>query len=562
MLRYSQILAAATAALAPIDALHAQTPLTTERVASGLSLPLWIGAPAGDARLFVIEKDGQVRIVDGGVVLPTPFLDITAKTSKGSEQGLLGLAFHPSYASNGLFFVNYTDTAGDTVVSRFQVSAVDPDLADPASEALILFQDQPFENHNGGDLHFGLDGYLYVGFGDGGSQQDPQCHGQALSTWLGKLLRIDVDGAFPYAIPADNPFVGVPGALGEIWLVGLRNPWRWSVDRLTGDLYLGDVGQNRREEIDFAAAGVGGTNYGWKIVEGTRCNQISGCAPGTPACGDPSYVAPIYELFHVGFSGPLAIIGGAVYRGCAIPDLAGTYFFADFNDNKIRSFVYDPGSGVTNFRDRTTELAPGGGLSITSIAAFGTDGFGELYLADHLGGEIFQVVAAAPPAGFSDCDLDGRDDTCAIAADPDLDLDHDGTPDACQGLSADRGDVSAALQNQQTLFLHAPPSEANRLYVLAGSLSGTSPGFTLGSLHVPLNYDDYTDYTLLFANLPPLEMSFARLDSSAGATAAFNLEAIPLPPDLIGMTMVHLYVTIANGTGAYVSNFVELRLLP
>ncbi len=392
-------------ALVCASAAHAQTPLTTELVASGLNRPLWAGAPGGDPRIFVAEKTGRIKIVENGVVLPTPFLSLAGKVSGGSEQGLLGVVFHPDYAQNGLFYVNYTDLNGDTVIARFQVSATDPNVADPASEALILAQAQPFDNHNGGDLHFGPDGYLYIPLGDGGSANDPGCRAQKLSSRLGKILRVDVDSAFPYAVPPDNPFVGTAGAFPEIWHYGVRNPWRVGFDGATGDLYVGDVGQDLREEISFAAAGVGGLNFGWKVLEGTLCNSLTNC-PGTVLpCTAPGYVPPIYELVHGGTNGPEAIIGGFVYRGCAIPSLVGTYFFADYNDDKIRSFVFDvPTNTVTNFQDRTAELDPGGGLAIKNIASFGQDGFGELLIVDNSAagaGEVFKIVPAGASAALA-----------------------------------------------------------------------------------------------------------------------------------------------------------------
>ncbi len=402
--RSSQVLLSALGAILCASAHSAQTTLTTKLVGSGLNRPLWAGAPDGDDRIFVAEKGGRLKIIKNGAVLGTDFLSLVGKVSNGSEQGLLGVAFHPDYASNGFFYVNYTDLNGDTVVSRFTVSATDPDVADAGSEAVILFQTQPFDNHNGGELLFGPDGYLYIPLGDGGLANDPQCRAQKLSSKLGKTLRIDVDSAFPYGIPPDNPFVGVAGAFEEIWHLGLRNPWRAGFDRATGDIFYGDVGQDAREEISFAPAGVGGLNFGWKVMEGTRCNSLGNCPVGTPACGDPLYVPPIYELVHTGGAGgPEAIIGGFVYRGCAIPDLVGTYFFADYNDHIIRSFVYDVGTGtVNNFMDRTAELDPGGGLAIRNIAAFGQDGFGELLIVDNTGGsggEVFKIVPASASAG-------------------------------------------------------------------------------------------------------------------------------------------------------------------
>jgi hypothetical protein len=249
-------------------------------MAIGLESPLFLTSPPGDLnRQFVVEKTGKIRIIRNEALVPTPFLDLSAKVSNGSEQGLLGLAFHPQYAANGLFVVNYTNTSGDTRVSLFRTSA-DPDRADAASEQVMLAVDQPFSNHNGGMVAFGPDGKLYIGMGDGGSGGDPQNNGQSRGTLLGKLLRLEVSATGQVSVPADNPFVGQSGIRPEIWSWGLRNPWRFSFDRSTGDLYIGDVGQNAREEInvstDVAQFGRG-RNYGWNIMEGMACFGGSSC---------------------------------------------------------------------------------------------------------------------------------------------------------------------------------------------------------------------------------------------------------------------------------------------
>ncbi|MDX1661786.1 MAG: PQQ-dependent sugar dehydrogenase, partial [Gemmatimonadota bacterium] len=241
-----------------------------ERIVEGLDFPLHVTAPSGDPRLFIVEKSGRVRIRKDGALLDEPFLDLSGQVSGGSEQGLLSIAFHPDYASNGRFFVDYTNRAGDTRVVEYRVSN-DPDRADPASARTILEVAQPFSNHNGGLVAFGPDGMLYVGLGDGGSGGDPGENGQDRSTLLGTLLRIDVDGGEPYAIPADNPFVDDPDARGEIWAWGLRNPWRFAFDRSTGDLYIADVGQNRFEEVNAVSGAGKGLNYGWDVVEGDAC---------------------------------------------------------------------------------------------------------------------------------------------------------------------------------------------------------------------------------------------------------------------------------------------------
>ena len=251
-------------------------------VASGLSMPLYLTAPPGDTdRLFIVEKGGTIRIVKAGSLLSAAFLDIGALVSTGSEQGLLGLAFDPDYGSNGRFFVHYTDQGGNTRVSTFVRSAGDPDLADPGSEQLVLSVDQPFANHNGGQLVFGPDGYLYLGLGDGGSGGDPQGRGQDLTDLLGSILRLDVRTATPYAIPADNPFAGRTDVRPEVWSYGLRNPWRFGFDRATGDLYVGDVGQNAWEEVDVSPATQGGgkaLNFGWNIMEGKHCFGTNSCS--------------------------------------------------------------------------------------------------------------------------------------------------------------------------------------------------------------------------------------------------------------------------------------------
>lgn len=369
--------------------------VTAVRIASGLTRPLWAGAPAGDERIFIGTQGGQILVLVNGVVRPEPFLDLTGAVSTGSEQGLLGVAFHPAHAKSGAFFVSYTDLAGDSVLARFTLSS-DRNVADEASESVVLTVDQPFANHNGGDIHFGPDGALYIFLGDGGSAADPGCRAQRLDTLLGKVLRLDVDSAVPYAIPPTNPFVGVPGARGEIFHYGLRNPWRNGFDRVTGDLYLGDVGQELREEIDVARAGSAGLNFGWRVMEGTRCHSLGTCAAGTPPCDSPLYVRPILELTHA--AGSFAVTGGRVYRGCAVPSEYGKYFFSDFADAKIRSLEYDPATGmVANLTDRTSEFEPGGGLSIQSVASFGEDGFGELLICD-LGsgpsGEVYKMVPA------------------------------------------------------------------------------------------------------------------------------------------------------------------------
>ena len=346
-------------------------------VASGLSTPLYLTAPPGDtARLFIVEKTGAIRIVKGGSLLPAAFLDIGSLVSGGSEQGLLGLAFDPEYAANGRFVVHYTDAAGNTRVSTFVRSSGDPDLADPGSEQLVLTAEQPFPNHNGGQLLFGPEGYLYLGLGDGGSGGDPLGRGQDLTDLLGSILRLDIRTA-PYVVPADNPFAGRSDVRPEVWSYGLRNPWRFSFDRATGDLYVGDVGQSAWEEVDVSPAAEGAgkaTNFGWNIMEGKHCFAAA-------SCDQTGLALPVLEYDH----GPgCSIAGGYVYRGAAIPAIQGFYFYGDYCGGWVRSFRYQGGEAVDGFQWPT--LAPGG-----SITSFGEDAAGELYITS-ADGRVFRIV--------------------------------------------------------------------------------------------------------------------------------------------------------------------------
>jgi len=333
-----------------------------ETVVSGLSRPVEL-KHAGDERLFIIEKVGRIRVVQDGNLVDFPFLNIVDRVgSRANEQGLLGLAFHPNYAENGLFYVNYTDRDGNTVIARFQVTP-DPNVADPTSETVLLRAKQPFNNHNGGAMAFGPDGYLYLGLGDGGSGGDPQGNGQKLDTFLGKILRIDIDSVEPYAIPADNPYGN------EIWAYGLRNPWRFSFDSQTGDLYIGDVGQNQWEEIDFVAAGTpGGINFGWNILEGTHPYNGS---------QQESFVSPVAEYDH---EQGCSITGGYVYRG-SMPEWNGIYLYGDYCMGTVWGLIHSDG-GWQN------QVLFGVGGNITS---FGQDNAGEVYLVLD-SGQILRLI--------------------------------------------------------------------------------------------------------------------------------------------------------------------------
>jgi glucose/arabinose dehydrogenase len=344
-------------------------------VVDGLTTPIGLeNARDGSGRLFAIEQPGLIRIIQDGSLLAAPFLDIRSRVgSSGSEQGLLGLAFHPDYTENGYFFVNYTDRSGDTVIARYRVSA-DPSLADPSTEIRLLEVEQPYGNHNGGDLAFGPDGYLYISLGDGGSGGDPRNYGQSVDTLLGKLLRIDVSEVDGYSIPAGNPFVD-GGGRPEIWAYGLRNPWRISFERLTGDLYIADVGQNAWEEVNFQPAGSpGGENYGWNIMEGFHCFQSS-------ACDQSGLTLPVIEYaLHV--QSDCAVTGGYVYRGRSLPDWQGIYVYGDYCSGRVWGLFQNPAAVWENGLLFET------GARITS---FGQDEDGEIYLVNHRG-SVYQLV--------------------------------------------------------------------------------------------------------------------------------------------------------------------------
>ena len=366
--------------------------------ASGLNQPVHIThAGDGTGRLFVVERSGLIRIVKGEVLLGTPFLDIAARVGdQDSEQGLLSVAFPPDYSSQGIFYVYYTDNSGDTVVARYQVTP-DPDVADSGSEEIILTIEQPYTNHNGGQLAFGPnDGYLYIATGDGGSGGDPQNNAQNPASLLGKLLRIDVEptqaisanhsvylpilftGNGPtevhgsYKIPSDNPYTQTSGYRGEIWALGLRNPWRFSFDRQTGDLYVGDVGQGSYEEIDYQpASSSGGENYGWRIMEGFHCYNAG-------ACDTSGLVLPVVEYDH---SLGCSVTGGLVYRGGDYPDMQGVYFYADYCSGRIWGLKHDGATWQGALLLETSHR----------IASFGEDEAGNLYLTDYFDGDIYMI---------------------------------------------------------------------------------------------------------------------------------------------------------------------------
>ena len=365
------------------DSARAQS-IALELVANNLANPVAIThAGDGSGRLFITLQDGQIVIYNGTQILPTPFLDISSLVSCCGERGLLSVAFHPNYVNNGFVYVNYTDNNGNTVIARYTVSA-NPNIANPSSAFILLTIQQPFSNHNGGQLQFGPDGYLYIGMGDGGSGGDPQDNAQNLGTLLGKMLRINVNGDdFPtdpnrnYSIPSDNPFVGITG-LDEIWALGFRNPWRFSFDLLTDDLFIGDVGQNNFEEIDFQpASSNGGENYGWRCYEGNSAFNTSGCSPAS------NYEFPIFEYSH---AEGCSVTGGYRYRGNDFPGLFGIYFSGDFCSGKIWGTTQNGSSWTTNQLLDTS----------LSISSYGEDETGEIYLAHYSSpdGAIYHIVSA------------------------------------------------------------------------------------------------------------------------------------------------------------------------
>ena len=376
-----------TALAAPTGARAAGFELALEEIATGIDRPIGLThAGDGSGRLFIVQQTGEVLVHDGTGVLAQPFLDLAVACC--GERGLLGLAFHPGYRTHGFVFVHYSDAAGDTVVSRFEVSAADPNRADPASEVLILSVDQPdqYANHNGGQIAFGPDGHLYIALGDGGGGGDPLGNGQDPGTLLGSILRIDVDGVAPYTVPPDNPFVGVPGARDEIWVYGLRNPWRFSFDRATGDLFIADVGQGEWEEIDLVPAdSPGGMNFGWNEMEGHACY------PAGSTCNPLDFHLPILAYDH---SLGCSVTGGYRYRGPASP-MDGVYLFADFCSGRVWAATTSCGKGW-----RPEQVAD----YDFQITSFGEDEAGRLYLlgSDQGDGIVYRIAATPTPGLFTD----------------------------------------------------------------------------------------------------------------------------------------------------------------
>lgn len=343
--------------------------ITLQTFYTGLSNPIGI-YNCGDHRLFVLEQNqGDIEIIDTNGVYIGKLLDLTGMFTYGGERGLLGMAFHPNFAENGYFYINYTNMGGNTTIARYHVNSNTPNVADPASATILLVIDQPYTNHNGGHIAFGADGYLYIGMGDGGSAGDPEARAQNPNELLGKMLRIDVDNGSPYGIPPTNPYANSLDTLPEIWAFGMRNPWQFSFDRETGDLWIADVGQNTYEEIDFEAAGsAGGMNWGWRCYEGNNPYNTAGCLPAS------SYDFPV--MVHTHASGFCSITGGPVYRGSKYPDLYGLYFYSDYCYSKIYALSQDEGGNYTssNLYDAGSE-----------IVMLGEDAAGEIYVVQKAG---------------------------------------------------------------------------------------------------------------------------------------------------------------------------------
>lgn len=535
------LLLTATACLASVVAPHAGDPpaLATELVAGGFDLPTYATAPAHDARVFVLEQNsGLVRVIKDGAVLAQPFLDLAGTAMGGGEGGLLCLAFHPLYRLNGRFFVTYTDLDDDLVLAEFQVDPANPDRALPDSGAILLELDKPFSQHNGSMIAFDpLDGMLVLSTGDGGAGNDPFNHAQDLGSRLGKLLRLDVDSGAPYVVPPDNPFLGVPGAAPEVYAYGLRNPWRFSFDRDTGDLWIGDVGQEEREEIDLLPArSGGGQNFGWRCMEGTLCTELGGC--GCPLA--PS-VAPVHEYDH---EEGCAVTGGYVYRGDAIPELQGRYFFADYCTSRVWSFeVPADGVGPVSVLEHTQELKPPGG-SLGFVAAFGEDGDGELLVVGQLG-DVRRVVLA-PPA--PDCDGDGVPDAEELASGAAFDTDGDGVPDSCQLLL----DGSEVVKGQlATLdFLGAEPGQTLAWFATTRGL-GMGPCFFNGVLCLDLN-------PFGMPSGPPgvLLLALTAADGMGTGQLAFTVPLV-----VPGMGNIGFQVVAVAGVDSVKSNPIQRQLM-
>jgi hypothetical protein len=459
---------ASLAAAAP--ALYAQSQLALELVAENFDRPTSLAAPREPlGRLMVLEQTGAIRVLLNGQVDPTPFLDLTNFVVVSGEQGLLDLAFHPDFKDNGRCFVVYNDALGNLILEEY--FAPPGGVADPLSARRLLTIPKPFLQHNGGKLHFGLDDYLYMSTGDGGGAFDPQGNAQNLGSLLGKILRIDVDtpvppeSSLPYVIPATNPFVGQLGAREEIFAYGLRNPWRMHQDPLTGNLWIGDVGQQVTEELDLIRAGQSGQNFGWNCKEGPNLTGLCAVEP-TPQSN------PVYSYDH---DEGCAIVAGPIYRGDKLPDFKGFGFFADYCTGRVWTYLWT-GSGISNLVERTAEM---GGFQ-GRISSFGVDGSGEIYVLHHSVGTVKRVV---PNPGTLDCDNDSISDVDELALGSAFDVDQNGVPDNCQKfLSVEDLKLGQPVAVQ---YIGAQPGEIVAFLFSARGI-GDGPCFLQGSLCLDL----------------------------------------------------------------------------
>jgi glucose/arabinose dehydrogenase len=374
----AQNVTATAGGVASATVTYAIVRIALQAIVANLDTPLWLTAPAGDPRLFVVERPGRVRVVKNGTLLATPFLDLTARIGAAGEGGLLSIAFDPSYATNGFLYAYFTDTNQNIAIERFHVSA-NSDVADPSPLRILSIAHPVNTNHYGGLLIFGADGMLYAGVGDGGGAGDVPGNAQNLGTLLGKILRIDVRASGPvqpYAIPADNPFATITGRRPEVWHYGVRNPWRYAFDNATSRLYVADVGQDREEEVDVVPTSAGGLNFGWNVIEGTLCFL-------TTTCATTGTVIPVLHYEHDA-SGGCSITGGFVYRGQALPAIVGRYFYSDFCAGFVRSFALVNGVATEQVQWPTA--------SVGSIVSFGQDASGELYVLS-ANGTVYRIVA-------------------------------------------------------------------------------------------------------------------------------------------------------------------------
>lgn len=463
--------------------------LALQHVALGFSSAVFACAPPADGtRLFVVEQGGRIRIIDlaSGTIQALPFLDIDAIVGSGGERGLLGLAFDPGYATNGYFYVNYTDNTGDTVVARYSVSA-NPDIADPASALELRSWNQPYSNHNGGWIGFGPDSMLYISLGDGGSGNDPGNRAQNLLNPLGKLMRLDPGLPGNDFVPLDNPF-SPPEGLADIWAYGLRNAWRCSFDRLTGDLWMADVGQNAWEEIDLEPAGSpGGGNYGWACREGLVCTGLHDCG----SCSGFSSIEPVHVYNHAG--GHCSVTGGYVYRGSAVPELAGLYLFADYCSHDVWSLEWDRNSATVS--DHSADLDPG-----SAITSFAEDAAGELYIVTF--STIYRIISNACGNGL-DCNDNGTDDDCDIELGTSEDCNGNGVPDECDIESGTSQDADGdGIPDECVLVGSNNCDDAD--WITDGSWSfDTSSATTDGSAHASCQFDGQTYNDLWVKYLAP-----------------------------------------------------------